>query len=230
MNREELIEKLAASKPFAGVSLQVIMALVYDQVGQVEEYTSGMNIVREGDMWESIKVVISGGITVKRLFQDGTESQIHYLKPGSVIGMEFMRKPKYGSEFFYVAKGDTIIYNLNRKVFADDQYFGREALSQMQVNLISILSHENMRQHKRLDILSNGNLRRRLLVYLFYEQQKHGVHVFRINYTREQLAQYLCVNRSALSREISNMVKDGLIRTKGKEFELLPACFEQMPQ
>ncbi len=64
----------------------------------------------------------------------------------------------------------------------------------------------------KTDVLSKHSLRERILTYFYIMKMKHQSNTFRIKMSREQFAQYLCVNRSALSRELSRMEKEGLIK------------------
>lgn len=72
----------------------------------------------------------------------------------------------------------------------------------------------------RLRALSHKNIRSRFIVYLF-EQQQSADHIIEIEHNQVQLADYLCVTRPALSKEINKMVKEGLIAIKGKKVELM---------
>ncbi|WP_277465759.1 Crp/Fnr family transcriptional regulator [Parabacteroides sp. PF5-6] len=72
----------------------------------------------------------------------------------------------------------------------------------------------------RLHALSHKNVRSRFIVYLF-EQKQPDTEVIEIEHNQVQLAEYLCVTRPALSKEINKLVKEGLIRIKGKKVELL---------
>lgn len=72
----------------------------------------------------------------------------------------------------------------------------------------------------RLRALSHKNIRSRFVQYLF-EQVKPGQHVVRMEHNQVQLAEYLCVTRPALSKEINRLVKENLIRVDGQEVQLL---------
>ena len=93
----------------------------------------------------------------------------------------------------------------------------------LQRNLLTILSDSNLRKHYRLAILAQRGLRDRVLVYLTMQSERRGTHTFRIPFSREELAAFLCVNRSALSHELSRMEAEGLIRFRKNEFTLLSA-------
>ncbi len=62
-----------------------------------------------------------------------------------------------------------------------------------------------------------------MLVYLTMQAERRGTSTFRIPFSREELAAFLCVNRSALSHELSRMEAEGLIRFRKNEFTLLSA-------
>ena len=93
----------------------------------------------------------------------------------------------------------------------------------LQRNLLTILSDGNLRKHYRLAILAQRGLRDRVLVYLTMQAERRGTPTFRIPFSREELAAFLCVNRSALSHELSRMEAEGLIRFRKNEFTLLSA-------
>ena len=69
--------------------------------------------------------------------------------------------------------------------------------------------------------ISHYKLRQKIIAYLLLEKQKHNSYRFTIPYNREELAKFLCVNRSALSHELSNMQKEGLIKYNKNKFEIL---------
>ena len=85
------------------------------------------------------------------------------------------------------------------------------------------MSDESLRKHYRLAILAQRGLRDRVLVYLTMQAERRGTQTFRIPFSREELAAFLCVNRSALSHELSRMEAEGLIRFRKNEFTLLSA-------
>lgn len=73
----------------------------------------------------------------------------------------------------------------------------------------------------RLRALSHKNIRSRFIVYLFEQKKAHNSNPFEIEHNQVQLADYLCITRPALSKEINKMVKEQLITIKGKKVEIL---------
>ena len=91
----------------------------------------------------------------------------------------------------------------------------------IQSELLTIIAHENMRKDYRLAILSRKGIRDRLMTYLTMQAAKRGTSTFTIPFDREALASFLCVNRSALSHEITVMKQEGIIQCRKNTFTLL---------
>ena len=87
-------------------------------------------------------------------------------------------------------------------------------------NALKLISHENMRKEYRLAILSRKGLRERILTYLMMQSGRRKKATFTIPFTREELASFLCVNRSAMCHELSLMQQEGLISFRKNEFTL----------
>jgi CRP-like cAMP-binding protein len=74
----------------------------------------------------------------------------------------------------------------------------------------------------KIDVLSKRTLQEKILTYLSLIREKNCADTFEIDMNQEQLAQYLCVNRSVLSKELNLMRKNGLIQYQGKCYTVLP--------
>ena len=92
-----------------------------------------------------------------------------------------------------------------------------KALSQ---NLIRVLAEKNMQLNEKAGFLSQRTTREKLLAYLSAQARRAGSASFRIPFDRQQLADFLSVNRSAMSAELSRMQRDGLLRADRSSFTL----------
>ena len=88
-------------------------------------------------------------------------------------------------------------------------------------NLLSISARKNLNLSRRIFHTSSKSIRGRLLSYLSYQAMKNGSREFDIPFSRQQLADYLSVDRSALSNELSKMQKEGLLSVNRSHFVLL---------
>ena len=88
------------------------------------------------------------------------------------------------------------------------------------MRLLTWVSNENMKKEYRLAILSQKGLRERIWTYLTMQSLRLQRNAFAIPFTREEMAAFLCVNRSALSHELSRMQQEGLLTFHKNFFSL----------
>lgn len=92
-------------------------------------------------------------------------------------------------------------------------------------NMLQVIAQKNILLNNRMDILSQRTTREKLITYLAMQMKKHRKNKFRIPFSRDELADFLCVNRSALSRELSNMRDENLLTYNKNEFEINKDAF-----
>ena len=88
-------------------------------------------------------------------------------------------------------------------------------------NLLKLSAEKNLRLSKRIFHISSKSIRGRLLSYLSYQAMENGKKEFDIPFNRQQLADYLNVDRSAMSNELGKMQKDRMIEVDRKHFRIL---------
>ena len=87
-------------------------------------------------------------------------------------------------------------------------------------NMLSVFAMKNIAFTRKIEHITQKNTREKVLSYLNYMSSKFGSNSFEIPFNRQQLADYLSVERSALSSELSKMQADGLISYKKNKFTL----------
>ena len=87
-------------------------------------------------------------------------------------------------------------------------------------NLFEILSKENIELIQKIENISQKTIRDKLLTYLSNEAKRNKSNIFEIPFNRQDLADYLNIDRSAMSFELSKMQKDGLIKFEKNKFML----------
>ena len=83
------------------------------------------------------------------------------------------------------------------------------------------LAHKNIGYHQRIEVTSKRTTREKIMAYLTLTAKKENSNVFTIPFDRQELADYLEVERSGLSAELSKLVSDGIIKTQKSKFEIL---------
>ena len=98
---------------------------------------------------------------------------------------------------------------------------GSTSLIKVQDNLIKILAGKNLFMRDKLNLLSLPSTRAKILYFLSNEARKRKSKYFEIDFNISELAQFLNLNRSSLSRELSKLKKEGLIDYDNKTFRIL---------
>ncbi len=204
-------------------------------MGKLLEFERQSVLISPGDQVDWFAVVIQGRVHISQIFSDGTFSLMDVLRPARTLGTDLIctrtrRSPYYavaGTAVRVLRFPGELLLEPGRQTAGLRQPAGLRLPENVRLSLcrrlLTLLSDENLRKHYRLAILSQRGLRDRVLVYLTMQAERRGTNSFRIPFNREELAAFLCVDRSALSHELSLMEKEGLIRFRKNEFTLLSA-------
>ncbi len=191
--------------------------------GKARDYEKQAVLIAPGDRVDWFAVVLRGKVQISQIFSDGTSSLMDALIPGHTLGTDLICTRSRRSPYYAVAAGPIQILRFPAALLLEPGGLSGETREVLWRNLLTILSDESLRKHYRLAILAQRGLRDRVLVYLTMQAERRGTHTFRIPFSREELAAFLCVNRSALSHELSRMEAEGLIWFRKNEFTLLSA-------
>ena len=194
---------LQSTTLFSGLSAEELQALL-TRLGAVERsFGRGEVLVLAGAPSRRVGVVLSGELEAYRPGPEGARVPITRVEPGGVFGDVLG-----GSS---LASPVTVL-----------------AATACEVLLVP---YEQLLLSRRVDLLVLKSLRAKVCAYLLNESERAGSLTFSIPFSRVQLADYLNCDRSALSRELSLMQKDGLLDTFKSSFKLLdPDALKQMVQ
>lgn len=213
--------RIATSKLFRNLDWDECNQVFDLDIGTIREYNKGEIVISPDEPFNYLGVILAGQMDVLRIFENGEQYQVHLLKENNLIGIDTIAKGMDVNLFFHIAKTEMQIYLLPVGCVLKPGQLPDSTRQKLTEGILGILVHENFRQHQKVDVLSVNNLRERIYRYLSYQQFKRRTNEFEVPYNREQMADYLCVNRSALSRELSKMEKDGIIRYNRNRFEIL---------
>jgi Cyclic nucleotide-binding domain. len=220
-----VINLLAKSRMFSHVSKEKLSAIFYDLQGRVKCYHKGETVLCEDDIADYIGIVLQGSLFVTKLFLEGEYSLIHHLEPLNMVAADIACTNTKKSPYFIYAKEETSIFFIPFGIIGKQGKIDEEVRLCMMNNILKTIAHENIRKYYKIEILSRKSIRERILIYLTIQQKIKKSDTFSIPFNREQLAQYLCVNRSALSHELSLMQKEGILETKRNRITMLKQLY-----
>ena len=185
------------------------------------EFQKGQFIIEPQQIIRRFAVVISGRIQILHIFPEGNYSLMAAMTTGEIVGADLVCTKSQISPYHVIAAEVTRLMFFPVEILTQPGTVC-ESYRLMALNrLLALISHENMRKEYRLAILSQKGLRERIITYLTMQASRLGKSSFTIPFSREELAAFLCVNRSALSHELSLMEQEGLIAFRKNVFTLL---------
>ncbi len=205
---KEIVRKPKLFLDFTEEDYQELNARI---VGKNKKYRKGDIIAGEGDPIKYVSLILAGEVDVKRLFSEGEFVYINKLEKNNTIGVDVLYRRGNFSFYFYEAVTDVELYSIPAAFIKERGHLSEALRVKLITNILIILTQENIRNYNRLDILSTKSLRERIEIYLFNQSKKNGSNTFMIPFSREEMADFLCVNRSALSKELSRMKSEGMI-------------------
>ncbi|MBQ9148356.1 MAG: Crp/Fnr family transcriptional regulator [Oscillospiraceae bacterium] len=189
--------------------------------GWIQEFAKGQFLIEPQQQVNKCKVIITGKVNILHLFPDGKDSLMTSLAPGDILGLDLICTRSQISPYHAVAVVPTKVISFPAELLLTPGALPEEHRLAALGNLLTMISHHNMKKEYRLAILSRKGLRERIITYLTMQSAKRHAATFRIPFTRDELASFLCVNRSALSHELSLMEQEGLISFHKNQFTLL---------
>lgn len=218
---KEYLNLLSMTALFAGIEKHNIESLLSCVGAHKESFHKGELIVREGSRLYDFGLLLSGQGRSFRVDKSGNIITITRLKPGSEIGVifaaSFSRKSPVSVEALEdvdVLKipYDNFITTCRRSCFYHDR---------MIRNYINVLAEKWLDLYERLDCVLQGSVREKIMTYLLQEVAEQGSNEVILPFDRQGMAEFLNIERSALSRELSKMKRDGLIDYRKNSFKLL---------
>ena len=124
-------------------------------------------------------------------------------------------------EYEIEAKTDVTIIFMEMHFILNPKNTSSQIYSQFLINLLELLNKKYTEASQRLDILTNKTIRNKLLEYFKNSYQETNARVLYLKSSFTALADYLAVDRSAMTRELKNLKDEGLIEIKNKKIKLL---------
>jgi len=206
---------------FAGVQPEELEAMLGCLNARKLEIDKEQFIFHEGDPADFVGVVLSGAVRVLRTDFYGNQSILGQVEPGGVFGEAFSCAGVESLPVNVMAAQSSTVLLMDLKRVLTVCPRACSFHSRIVSNLVQALAQKNLHLNRRLDIASRRTTRDKLLAYLTDQAKGQGGGQFTIPFDRQTLADYLGVERSAMSAELSRMQKDGLLETRKNWFKLL---------
>lgn len=217
---EQYLFILRNSPFFQGMTEEEILSILHCVSATVLRKKKDEYILRVGDSTESMGLVLSGSVLVLQEDLWGHRNIMHRIGPGEYFAEPFAATAGSVLNVSVVADEDTELMLLNMERFLRTCPHACAHHGRMVRNLVSVMAKRVLDLNEKLTHMAKRSTREKLLSYLSAESMRQGKLSFTIPYDRQQLADYLSVERAAMSVELSKLQKEGLLKTNRNHFEL----------
>lgn len=211
---------------FAGIPEATIADLLPLLEASERTFQRGETIMAAGERAHALGLLLDGAVTIEHDDIWGQRSILDHLEPGDIFAETYAvleDKPMLVSA---VAMEPSVVLFLNvRRLFLKP---GEQALDDPQIHyrhvlmqtLFKLAAEKNLTLSRRIIHTSPKTIRQKLFSYLSFESVRAGSERITLPFNRQQMADYLGVDRSALSAELGRMKRDGLIDFHKNVFDL----------
>lgn len=214
----QYVTLLENTELFSGINAQEIDAMLGCLSAKTKTYNKNCYILRAGACVYSIGMVLSGSVLIVKEDFWGDRSIISEILPGAIFAEAYACLSQMPVEASVVANTDTEVMFFDVRKLLTVCTSACSFHTRIIQNLLSAVSAKNVELTRKIEHLTKRTIRGRLLSYLSAESLKCGRSTFEIPFNRQQLAEYLSVDRSALSGEISKLKAENIIACKKNTF------------
>lgn len=218
---KEYLHILKRTTLFSGVGEEEISAMLGCLQAKLQSFHKGEYIFRQGEHISNITVVVQGSAYIQRDDFWGNRSIINLLNVGDMFGEAYVA-PESGALLNDVVAAEDckVIFFDVRKIIQVCSNACRFHALVIQ-NLFFAISEKNRSLIQKLGHMSKRTTRDKLMSYLSDEAKRQNNSTFVIPFNRQQLADFLSVDRSAMSNELCKLRDEGLLLFEKNRFTLL---------
>ena len=217
---EEYFNVLAACPLFDSIGDENLRALLKCLRVTRRVYEKNAYVFSAGDAAPQIGVVLSGRVHVLHEDYWGNRTILAAIATGNLFGEAFSCAETDNVTVSVLAAERTEVLYVDYARIATQCSASCDFHATLIKNLLRLLARKNIQLTQKLEIVTSRTTRERLMAYLSAQAQAAGSNRFTIPFNRQQLADFLSVERSAMSAELGRMQADGLLQTRRSEFEL----------
>lgn len=202
----DLIKTSVLFRDMNGAELQKALE-VFE--AEAVEYKKGDMLHRGYSEMKSFGLVLYGTVQICVDDIEGNRMIMAEAQTGATFGESLcFLGIKDSPVYIYATENSEVLWLSVKNLYADGS---DEFLLGLQRRFTSMLAARTLKMNDRIQVLSKLKIRDKLMTYFSQLSQSCGSKIFQIPVNRDDLAAYIGTNRSALSRELSNMKNDGVI-------------------
>lgn len=217
---KDFLPVIRSAQLFSGVSEDELTAMLSCLKAEKKDFPKEAFVLRSGDTADSIGLALAGTVLVIQEDIWGNRNILSKAGPGQTFAAAYACAPGSVLNVSVVAETPVTALFLNVKRILNVCPSACAHHSRIIRNLLSELAEKNLRFNEKLAHMGQRTTRSKIMSYLSSEAQRLGKYEFDIPFSRQQLADYLAVERSGLSLELGKMRSEGLLDFHKSHFVL----------
>ena len=218
---KKFIPILKRTQLFAAVSEEEIDAMLSCLNARLCTYKKGEYVLRQGEHLHDITVLVDGELHIQRDDYWGNRAIVDRIAVGEMFGESYIAPESVAllNDVIAIENSTVIFFDVKRIITVCSS--ACRFHSMVVQNLFFAISEKNRKLVQKLGCISKRSTREKLMSYLSEEAKRNNSSSFMIPFNRQQLADFLSVDRSAMSNELCKMRKEGLLEFNKNAFKLL---------
>lgn len=218
---KQYIPILKRTRMFAGVDDSEIESMLSCLGARLGTYSKGESVLRQGEYLDTITVLVDGCLHIQKDDYWGNRHILGHLGMGDLFGEAYVAPDSGALLNDVVAVEDSAVIFFDVKRLLTTCSSACRFHTVVVQNLFYAICEKNRTLVQKIGHMSERTTRDKLISYLSEEARRQNSNVLTVPFNRQQLADFLSVDRSAMSNELCKMRDDGLLRFERNRFELL---------
>ncbi|WP_352399819.1 Crp/Fnr family transcriptional regulator [Anaerotignum sp.] len=210
------MDNLIKNPIFTGVSIEDMEKMIVCFEGEKKSFREKDTVSVYGEGCQKVGLLYHGCVSINRINADGTLDMLEYIENSGIFGAAFSFY-QHEDEFIVLCEKDCTILFVDKSQITKRCSNACAHHTIVIENLLSFMSEKISSLTEKVDILSHRTIREKLLCYFRVQSAKTGTNYFQLPFSFLALANYLCIDRSAMMRELKKMKEDEIVKIHGKK-------------
>lgn len=206
---------------FAGIAHEELGGLLVCLGAKVKDYAKDEIVLLAGDPVSHVGLVLEGSVQVYKEDFNGNRNILALVGRGELFAEVFACVGLDRSPVTVVADSDATVLFIDFRRIVTSCSSACAFHSRLVENMMRLMARKNIALNEKVSCIGHRTTREKVEAFLLMQVERAGRNPFEIPFSRAEMADYLCVDRSALSAVLGKMRDEGVLRYRKNQFELL---------
>ncbi|MBO8435305.1 MAG: Crp/Fnr family transcriptional regulator [Tyzzerella sp.] len=215
------LDKLATYPLFNNIKKEDLKNVLGCSYIAYKTFSKGDYLAMTDDEIHYIGIICKGSVQMIKEDYWGNKTILLHMHTGEVFGETFVCSASFLSQVSFITTEKTEIMFLDYYKVMHTCSSSCPHHNKLISNMLRCIGEKNIKLMEKVEVVSKKTLRDKIMTYLAIEAKNQGNNEFTIQFSRIELSEYLCADRSAVTRELASMRDDGLIEFEKNLFKIL---------